>query len=135
MADPDQAWAEYHARKRGERLAEAAALWAAMAADGVDGSTVLAVDFICFGGPGANVQGLRAQLAENYVVQLTPAKEPGYTTVSGTTRPHGITLEGQQHEAWVEFMFDVARSHGCMFSEWSFEVPALGKTFRSADFE
>jgi hypothetical protein len=32
-------------------------------------------------------------------------------------------------------MFDVARSHGCVLSEWSFEVPASGRIFRSSDLE
>ena len=133
MADPQQIWSDYYARKRGERVSEAEALWNEMREAGVGDNTVLALDFICFGNSRADVEGLAAQLSQNYHVQVAPAKEAGYFTVAGTTRPDGVTLGREQHKAWVEFMSDVAHSYACVFSEWSLEAPELCKTFRSAE--
>jgi hypothetical protein len=135
MVDPQQAWSEYYSRKKAERLDEAGALWRAMQAAGVTHETVLALDFVCFGPSEQDANALATQLAENYEVKVAPAAERGYFTVTGTTRPHGITLQRDQHAAWVEFMADVARSHGCVLSEWSLEAPHLKATFRSADVD
>ena len=134
MADPRQTWSDYHDRKKAERLSEADALWQAMRAAGVDEAVVLALDFVCFGPARPDADGLARQLSENYHVRVDAAKEPGYYTVTGTTRPHGITLDAQRLKDWVAFMADVARSHACVFSEWTLEAPALRKAFRSAEF-
>lgn len=133
MENPQDTWSDYYARKKSERLREAQTLSLAMLAAGVRDDTVLALDFTCFGSSSPSVRALATQLSENYDVRITPGKEPGYQLVTGTTRPHGITLSAEQHVAWVEFMSDVARSHGCVFSEWSLEAPSLRKTFRSSE--
>lgn len=135
VADPQRIWSEYYSRKRAERVYEAGALWEAMKAAGVTHETVLALDFVCFGPCESDVRALGSQLSENYEVQITSAAEPGYFTVLGTTRPLGISLEKEQHTAWVEFMADVAQSYRCVFSEWTLEAPALGRTFRSAEVD
>jgi hypothetical protein len=133
VQDSQHIWSDYHARKKAERLREAERLWSTMHSAGVRADTVLALDFTCFGPSAANAQALAAQLGENYEVRVSPDKQAGYHLVTGTTRPHGMTLEAAQHTAWVEFMADVARSHGCVFSEWSLEAPALATTFRSSE--
>lgn len=133
MQDPQGTWSEYYDRKKSERLHEARALCLAMRSAGVRDDTVLALDFTCFGSSAPAVRALATQLAENYDVRVSPGKEPGYHLVTGTTRPHGITLSPEQHVAWVEFMSDIARSHACVFSEWSLEAPSLRKTFRSSE--
>ncbi len=62
-------------------------------------------------------------------MQVVPSAEEGYWLSKGTTRPYGITLNREQHLAWVEFMADVAHSCGCVFLTWSLEAPSLGAHF------
>lgn len=121
---PDGIWTDYHARKRAERLEEAETVWRRLTEAGVDEQTVLVVEFVHFGPEQANAEALARQLSEHYTMSLESAAD-GYWRAKGTTRPYGITLTAQDHGAWVEFMCDVARSHGCVFSTWMVEAPAL----------
>jgi hypothetical protein len=133
--DPQNTWSDYYQRKKAQRVGEASQMWKMMQDAGVDDTTVLALDFVLFGTSQPDVQNLAKQLAENYEVQVTQSDEQGYWLVTGTTRPYGISLNQEQHLGWVEFMADVARSHACVFSAWSFEVPSLDARFDSQDFE
>lgn len=129
--DPQKIWSDFYERKKSERSEEAVELWKRMQAAGVTENTVLALDFLHFGNSRADVEALAQQLSENYVMEVVPAKEPGYWSAKGTTRPHGITLNQQQHLDWVGFMSDVAQSYACVFSTWSLEAPSLGEHFKS----
>lgn len=127
-------WQDYAERKRAARRAEAAQVWAALTAAGVTGNTVLAVDFVHFAADEAAIEALEQQLSENYRVTRTRGPH-GYHVLTGTTRPYGVTLSATDHLAWVDFMCDVAGSHGCTFSSWSLTAPALGVTIGSDAFE
>lgn len=132
--DDQAAWQAYEARKRGERLREAAHVWKALESAGVHSDVVLALDFVHFGHSRERADGLREQLAESYSCTVEDGPE-GYWLVKGTTRPYGVTLSRAEHDRWVAFMCDVARSHGCVFSTWSLTAPALGVTVSSEEFE
>lgn len=129
-----QEWDEYRQRKRAERLFEADQVWSALAAGGADSETVLAIDFVHFGGSQAQIERLGQQLAENCTVTTEPGPS-GYWLLKGTTRPYGVTLSATDHLAWVEFMCDVAADHGCVFSTWSLSAPSLDLTINSETFE
>ena len=132
--DPQATWSEYLARKKSDRLAEAQAMRQHMQGAGVGAESVLAMDFLHFGPGQEQAQALAAQLREHYTVKVSADARPGYWLVEGTTRPYGVTLEGSQLVDWADFMADVAQSHGCVFSSWTVEAPALGARFRSEDF-
>ena len=132
--DAQNTWAEYVQRKRAERLYEADQVWSALVAGGVDSETILAIDFVHFGPSEERVENLRAELAENCTA-TTESGPDGYWLLKGTTRPYGVTLTAEDHRAWVEFMCEVASSHGCVFSTWSLNAPALDLTVTSEAFE
>lgn len=132
--EAQNAWAEYVQRKRAERLYEAEQVWSTLVAGGVDAETVLAIDFVHFGPSAVHVENLRAELAENCTV-TTESSSDGYWLLKGTTRPYGVTLTAEDHRAWVDFMCDVAASHGCVFSTWSLNAPGLDLTVTSEAFE
>ena len=127
-------WHEYEQRKRAERLSEAGHVWNAICAGGADSETLLAIDFVHFGSSQANVDGLQQELAENCTATVEPGPD-GYWLLKGTTRPYGVTLSAADHLAWVEFMCDVAKHHGCVFSTWSLHAPSLDLTVSSEAFE
>lgn len=122
--DLQQTLAEYYECIQARRLAEAGVMWDQMTAAGVSDETTLALDFLHFSSDRDNADQLRAQLSENYDVSVSPAPEPDYWHIKGTTRPYGINLTKQYHLQWVEFMCDVARSYGCVFSVWTLEDPS-----------
>ena len=132
-AEATTTWSQYAQRKRAERLSEAGQVWATLVRNGADAGTVLAVDFVSFGPSEAHVEGLREQLSGNYVVTTEPGPD-GYWLLKGTTRPYGITLSAEDHLNWVGYMCDVAESHGCVFSSWSLNAPALALTVGSETF-
>lgn len=135
MDEASQAhWTAYLDRKRAERLAEAGLLWAEFERRVGDAETVVALDFRTLCPDRGRADALRGQLSEHYRVELEPA-ENGYWMARGTTRPYGVTLSAQSHLAWVEFMCDVAASHGCVFSTWSVTAPALELVVDSEHFE
>jgi len=129
--DPQATWAAYYADKKLERVREATELWSQLTRAGVTGETVLALDFVLFGTVQSNVHALANQLSENYSVTVSPDEDQGVWYAKGTTRPYGITLNQEQHLAWVEFMADVAQSHSCVFSTWELEAPSLRAKFQS----
>lgn len=132
--DPERMWEDYYSRKKSQRMEEATSLWQALRDAGAIESTVLAMDFLHFGKSLADVESLATQLTENYAMRVAPGDEPGYWYAEGTTRPHGLTFDQEQHLAWVEFMADVAQSYSCVFSKWSLEAPALGVHIHSDQF-
>jgi hypothetical protein len=124
MSDSAQEiWDRYYANIKDRRLTEAAVLWLRMTADGVTNETMLALDFVHFSQNRDGAHSLQQQLSENYV-SLVAEQEDSWL-ISTTTRPYGRDLNEEQHLKWVEFMCDVAQSHGCVFSTWSFESPKL----------
>lgn len=133
--DPQKTWDNYYDRIKRRRLAAAALLWGEIEAAGANEETIFALDFAHFGNDRDDVDNLARQLSENYATEVSARSEPNYWDVRGTTRPEGICLTKDQHTAWVEFMVDVARSYACVFSEWTLEAPALGRTFQSAHLE
>jgi len=133
--DPQKTWDDYYDRIKHRRLAEAALLWSEIEAAGANEETIFALDFAHFGNDRDDVDNLAQQLSENYATEVSPRSEQNYWDARGTTRPEGICLTKDQHTAWVEFMVDVARSYACVFSEWTLEAPALGRTFQSAHLD
>jgi len=133
--DPQKTWNAYYDRIRRRRLTEAAQLWDEIEAAGGNEETVFVLDFVHFGNNPDDVAQLSRQLSENYTTEISSRSEANYWDVRGTTRPEGISLSRDQHAAWVEFMFDVARSYACVFSGWKLEAPALGRTFQSANLD
>ena len=128
--DPQKVWEDYYLRKKSQRLEEAAEIWSQMENAGVDEKTVLALDFVHFGKSQSDVQDLADQLSEHYTMEVVPEDPKGYWFVKGTTRPHGITLNREEHLIWVEFMSDVAQSYACVFSTWSLEAPSLASIIK-----
>ncbi len=133
--DPEQIWDDYYDRIKRRRLAAAALLWNEVVDAGADEDTVFALDFVHFGNHHDGAEKLAQQLSENYATQITARSERGCWSVTGTTRPEGICLTKDQHVAWVEFMVDVARSCGWVFSGWTLQAPELGRTFQSAHLD
>ena len=109
-------------------------VWRALVAAGGGAETVLALDFVCFGPPQANAEGLRQQLSENCTATIEDGPD-GYRLIKGTTRPYGITLSESDHLNWVDFMCDVAQSHGCVFSTWSLSDSSSSISVSSESFE
>lgn len=130
--DPQKTWDDYYDRIKRRRLAAAVMLWAEIEAAGADEETVFALDFVHFGSNRDDLNDLERQLSEHYATEISSRSEANYWDLRGTTRPEGICLTKDQHAAWVEFMVDVAQSFACVFSEWTLEAPALGRTFQSA---
>jgi hypothetical protein len=133
--DPQTTWNDYYYRIKGRRLAAAALLWGEIEAAGANEETVFALDFAHFGNNRDDVDNLARQLREHYAIEVSARSEANYWDVRGTTRPEGISLTKEQHTAWVEFMIDVAQSYSCVFSEWTLEARALGRTFQSAHLD
>ena len=127
-------WREYLERKRAARLSEARQVWGALSQAGGTDSTVLALDFVHVSPDRERAEALQVQLSENYAVTLEPAAD-GYWLVKGTTRPYGVTLGDASHTAWVQFMCELAESHGCVFSAWSLDAPSEGISVSSDAFE
>ena len=126
MDDAQKTWADYQQRKKQERLAEAPQVWKQLRAAGATDETILALDFVHFGSSRSPVEALARQLSEHYEVKIKADEtNSGYCLLEGTTRPYGVTLTEQAHLQWVEFMADVAQSHGCVFSRWVVEAPSL----------
>lgn len=135
MSDsPEAQWQAYHARKRAERLSEAEAVWRALAAAGVGNDTVLVVEFTHFGADRARAEALARQLSEHYTATLKAGND-GYWLVRGTTHPYGVSFDDAQHRDWVEFMCDLAQSHGCVFSTWAVTVHPRGPRIDSEAIE
>lgn len=128
-------WDDYYDRISARRAAEAEELWKQMLAAGVFADTVLALDFLHFSSSPDNARALARQLAENYSIEVVPADEKDYLLIKGTTRPEGVCLSKEQHAGWVEFMTELAKSHGCVFASWTLEAPSLGKRFSSESVE
>ena len=133
MTDPTSTWADYYARKRDERLAEAESLWKAMEAASVSKDTPLALDFEHFAPNEEAAEAMRQQLSENYTATTEPGPD-GYVLVKGTTRPHGVTLDADTHRRWVEYMCETARQHGGGFTRWTLTSPAMGQVFDSETY-
>lgn len=133
--DPQQVWDDYYDRIKRRRLKAAELLWDEVVDAGASEDTVFALDFVHFGNDHEGVDNLAQQLSEIYAMEVSAANLQNYRSVKGTTRPVGISLIRDQLAAWVEFMVDVARSYGWVFSEWTLEAPALGRTFRSAHLD
>lgn len=137
MADnePQKIWDDYYDSIKRRRMSAASLLWAEIEAAGATGETVFALDFAHFGNNRGDADKLALQLSEHYATEVSARREPNYWDIKGTTRPEGICLTKDQHLAWVEFMVDVAHSYACVFSDWTLEAPALGRTFRSAQVD
>ncbi|KFD30072.1 hypothetical protein [Sphingobium yanoikuyae] len=133
--DPQNIWDDYYDRIKRRRIAEATFLWSEVDAAGANEETIFALDFVHFGNNRDDVDNLAQQLSENYTMEIAAHSEQNYWCAKGTTRPEGICLTKNDHTAWVDFMVDVARSYACVFSEWTLEAPALGRTFHSAHLD
>ena len=128
-----ETWDRYYADIKARRLSEAATLWSNMTADGVTNETVLALDFVHFSQNHDGAHEIQKQLAEDY--ESSVLEQDDTWLISSTTRPHGIDLDSGQHKGWVEFMCDVAQSHGCVFSTWSFESPKLKRKWSTEEID
>lgn len=136
MDDVQRTWDDYYERKKQERIREASKVWAQLRTAGTTDSTLLALDFVHFGNSRSGIEALARQLSEHYEVRIASREnEAGYWLLEGTTRPYAVTLTEHAHLEWVEFMADVARSHGCVFSGWVVEAPSLSVRCNSEDAE
>ena len=135
MDNPQKIWDDYYDRIKRRRTAEAELLWAEIETAGGMADTVFALDFIHFGNVHDDADDLARQLSEHYDTKVVAGSVPNYWNIKGTTRPEGVCLTKTQHLAWVEFMADVAASYACVFSNWTLEAPALGRTFQSAHLD
>jgi hypothetical protein len=133
--DPQEIWEDYYRLKKVQRMDEANQIWEKMKSQGIDKTTVLALDFVHIGSSKPDINDLATQLEENYEMRVTPAETDGYWLAKGTTRPYGVTLTQDQLFGWVEFMSDVAQSYACVFSAWTIEAPSLGVKIESEAFE
>ncbi|QEG22274.1 hypothetical protein [Mariniblastus fucicola] len=120
MADePQQIWADYYARIRRRRIAEAEFINSKMWTDGVTNDTVLAIDFKHFGNVESDIRLLANQLSENYSMTICLSDDEKTWIAEGTTRPYGVDgMLGDQLKNWAEFMCDVSNSYACVFSAW-----------------
>ena len=123
--DTQEIWSDYYARKRAQRLQEAAGMWQILLSGGATEDTVIAIDFVHFGTKRDDIEHLAQQLSENYAVEVSHGSD-GYWLVKGTSRPNGLAFTQDQHMAWVQFMCDVAQSYGCVFSTWLLDAPSIG---------
>jgi len=131
LKDPQQTWKEYYTDIKSRRSKEAKAIWFKMASEGVTEDSILALDFKLFSSDKKNAESLEEQLKENYKIAIEQSDKPDYWIITGTTRPYGIDLSEDAHLNWVEFMCDVAQSHGCVFSTWDIEEPKSSSKWSS----
>ena len=135
MSNPQKTWQEYYARIKNRKIDEATQLWNAAVSSGANDRTLFAMDFSHFGEAPSRLNDLAQQLSENYEVEICETDEKGYQLLTGTTRPYGNELSGEDFINWVSFMCDVAQSYSCVFSEFSLESPELGLTWSNSEFE
>ena len=135
MSNPQKTWREYYARIKNRKIDEATQLWNAVVRSGANDKTLFAMDFSHFGEVPSKLNDLAQQLSENYEVEVSEADEKGYQLLTGTTRPYGNELSGEDFINWVSFMCDVAQSYSCVFSEFSLESPELGLAWSNSEFE
>lgn len=133
--DAQRTWQDYYHRKKVERVEEATEIWRRVRQ--IDGGENIdfTLDFLMFGASKEAVDPLAAQLSESYAVDASQDSRSAYWFVSATTKPYAITLIDGQLIAWVEFIADIAQSHGCVFSTWKLEAPALSLSLSSEDIE
>ncbi|MDO3384964.1 hypothetical protein QWI17_03810 [Gilvimarinus sp. SDUM040013] len=119
--DAQKTWDEYHERIKNRRLAEAKIINLELEKNDITSETDLVLDFSFFTQDEAGANGIKNQLGENY--EMTISKKGEYWHINGTSRPYAVNLTTEQHLGWVEFMYDVALSYGCIFSVWSITEP------------
>lgn len=134
-ASQEATMSEYQQRIMERRSSEARELWSEMESSGFTEATVVALDFVFFSNSKDEAKNLIEQLSENYTLELTPADDPDYVLVKGTTRPYGNEFNDEQWQAWVEFMVSVGFSHNAVFSTWSVYSPKTKTTWSSESVE
>lgn len=133
--DAQRTWQKYYQRKKVERVEEATVIWERVRQiDGVE-SVDFTLDFLMFGASKETVDPLATQLSESYAVDVSQDSASAYWFVRATTKPYAIKLIDGQLIAWAEFIADVAQSHGCVFSTWKLEAPALSLSLSNEDIE
>lgn len=131
--DAQQVWNEYHHKLLNRRLAEVALINEQLDENDITSESNLILDFEFFSNREEGALNLKQQLSENYQMELR--KGDGYWYVSGTTRPYAMNITFEQHKSWVEFMFDVGQSHGCIFSTWSVTDHSTKKVWSNENVE
>ncbi|MBL4774132.1 MAG: hypothetical protein JKX98_11260 [Alcanivoracaceae bacterium] len=126
-------WNEYHARIKSRRLVQVKVINEQLKKAGITSNTDLVLDFNFFTPKKSGAEGIKEQLSENYEISIKQDGE--YWHIDGTTRPYSITLNSEQHIAWVEFMHDVALSYGCIFSVWTVTDPKTNKKWSNEKIE
>lgn len=126
---------EYQQEILNRRMGEAQVLWQKMETEGFTQETVAALDFVFFSDSETEAKELVDQLSENYSVKLSPASEPDYVLIQGTTRPYGHEFTFEQWLNWVDFMVSVGFSHNAVFSTWSVYAPSTKTTWTSEFIE
>ena len=126
---------EYQQEIMERRYSEARELWSKMVSAGFTETTVVALDFVYFSSSENDAQDLINQLSENYTLELSPADDPEYVLVKGTTRPYGNEFTHERWQAWVEFMVSVGFSNNAVFSTWSVYSPKTKTTWSSESIE
>ncbi len=131
--EAQKTWDEYHERIKNRRIAEAKIINSNLEKHNVTGEIELILDFRFFTKGEMGAKNIRDQLSENY--RITIAKEDDYWFIDGTIRPYTVNLNTEQHLGWVEFMHDVALSHGCIFSTWSITDPKQNHVWSSKELD
>lgn len=131
--NPGQTWNEYHEQLKARRRMEAATMWSRMQAAGIGEDTLVLLDFTHESTALRHAAGLARRLSDTYLMDLRPIGSDGRWQVTGTSRPEGILISGEQLEAWVGIMADLGRLHRCVFKAWTLEAPATSQTFVSAE--
>jgi hypothetical protein len=126
-------WDEYHERIKNRRIAQAHVINSELVNFGITAESDLILDFTFFTQKEDGANGLKTQLSENYEISIT--KENEYWHIQGTTRPYVVSFTNQQHLGWVEFMHDVALSHGAIFSTWTITESKSGQVWSNKNIE
>ena len=131
--DVQKTWGDYHKKIKSRRLAEAKVINVELNENAITGETDLILDFGFFTQDETGAKGIRKQLSENY--EMSISQDGGYWHIKGTSRPYAVNLTAEQHLRWVEFMHDVALSHGCIFSTWSITEPQGNHVWSNENIE
>ena len=115
--EAQKTWNEYHERIKNRRLAQAAIINKELKKNGITTEIDLMLDFTFFAKEENDAKNLQKQLSENYEISIN--KKEDYWFINATSRPYAVNFTTQQHMDWVEFMHDVALSHGSIFSVWT----------------
>jgi len=116
----------YEARIAARRLAELKVIWGQAAANGVDATTLLYLDFRFFASEETSARALSKELLEYYEVQIEYDESLETWFVDGTTRPLTMALGEEVLVDWVEYMVEQGFQQNAILT--SFGLARQGNT-------